>query len=87
MMQNSLTVLRLQLERITGDKKAEAACRKGLHFQEHGFRAAKIVAQLRVNARAGKWGQALRDAASLLFYDPIVFVEHAGRKMRNVLQD
>jgi hypothetical protein len=87
MLQCSIMVLSSQLRQIEGDKQAEALCKKGMKFQERMFRTEKMVAKLRTHARAKKWSAVTRDAASLLFYSPLVFTQHAQRKIRKVVND
>ena len=86
MRRGSMVVLRLHLQRLKGDKEAEVACKRGLHFQEQRFQREKMIAEMRANARARRWRATTRDAAWLFFHDPLVFAEHAGRKLQKVLR-
>lgn len=85
MMRQSLMVLQLHLQRVQGDKQAEAACKSGLLFHAQKFQTAKMIAEMRANARAKRWGAMTRDAVWLFFHDPLVLTENAARKMRKVL--
>lgn len=85
MLRQSLMVLQLHLQRVQGDKQAEAACKRGLHFHEQKFQTAKMIAEMRANARAKRWGATTRDVVWLFFHDPLVLTENAARKMRKVL--
>ena len=87
MTEFSVKVLREHLKRIEGDSEAIAACKRGINFQRRMFRTEQAVAELRSHARAGNWPAVTRDAAWLLFHDPLVFAKNAERKVRKVLQD
>ena len=86
MRRQSLKVLELHLQRVQGDEEAEAACKRGLDFQEQRFRTEKMIGQMRANVRAKRWRAATRDAVWLFFHEPLVFTEHIGRKMRKLLR-
>ena len=85
-MRSSLMVLQLHLQRIQGDQKAEATCRQGLQFQKQRFRKVRMIAKMRANASAGRWGATTWDAVWLCLHDPLLFAENAGRKIRKVIR-
>lgn len=85
-MRVSLLVLKRHLQRINGDRKAEAACKQGLQFQEQRFRKDRMIAKMRADARAGRWGATTWDAVWLFLHDPLLLGENAGRKIRKVLR-
>ena len=79
-MRVSLMVLQRHLERIHGDQKAEAACEQGLQFQEQRFRKDRMIAKMRADASARRWGATTWDAVSLFCHDPLLLQKTLGEK-------
>ncbi|HEU4508637.1 MAG TPA: glycosyltransferase [Pyrinomonadaceae bacterium] len=85
-MRVSMLVLKRHLQRINGDQEAEAACKQGLQFQEQRFRKDRMIAKMRADASAGRWGATTLDAVWLCLHDPLLLAENAGRKIRKALR-
>ena len=78
-------VLGSQLKQASGNKAYEEACRSGIKFYRRLYRTAGLVQRMQTNARRKDWSGTLESMVSLLWFNPRVFGETIGRKLRLVI--
>jgi hypothetical protein len=85
MLNHVARVLQSQLKQVSGNRRQEEACRRGIKVYQHFYGIPLIIDRMRSSARKQHWRGALWNMLLLLWLDPRVFTETMGRKVRRVI--